>query len=127
MVFTETTRKRRNHILTRVLISVSAANSMSRELDKRVRHELVLVSPQMRGQSGGQTEIFVHTVGLDNPELSFFASKDEFMNRKFVMQEMHQDFLDGEVSWDKDFEDDPFFNNLTNASLLGYAHLYIAR
>ena len=111
----------------RVIISVSAANSMSRELGKRVRHELVLVSPQMRGQSGGQTEIFVHTVGLDNPELSFFASKDEFMNRKFVMQEMHQDFLDGEVTWDKEFEDDPFFNSLTNASLLGYAHVYIAR
>ena len=105
--------------------SVSGANTIAQELGKSVSHEIVLVSPQMRGQTTGSTEIYVQTVSEDG--LSFYATKDDFMNRKFIMQEMHQDFVDGENDWDKPFEQDPFYNPSSDATILGFANVYIAR
>jgi len=99
---------------------------MARELGKDVTHEIVLVSPQMRGRSDGLTEIYVQSVNENGT--SFYATKDDFMNRKFIMQEMHQDYIDGEADWDMPFEQDPFYNpQITSGTILGFANVYMAR
>lgn len=98
---------------------------MARELSKDVTHEIVLVSPQMRGRTDGLTEIFVHSVSDSGN--SFYATKDDFMNRKFIMQEMHQDFIEGEPDWDKPYPQDPFYNSSDPCTILGFANIYIAR
>ena len=49
------------------------------------------------------------------------------MNRKFAMQEIHQDFLDGEAEWNRPYEEDPFFNSTNPYTILGFANVYLAR
>ena len=43
--------------LLELLPGVAEANSISEELDKRVKFELMLVSPYMMGRTEGRTEV----------------------------------------------------------------------
>ena len=43
--------------LLEVMPTVEEANSISEELDKRVKFEIMLVSPQMMGKTSGKTEV----------------------------------------------------------------------
>lgn len=43
--------------LLELMPGVEEANSISEELDKRVKFEILLVSPQMMGKTNGRTEV----------------------------------------------------------------------
>ena len=46
--------------LIELLPMVNEANAMSEELDKKVKYELALISPQGRGLKEGRTEVCLH-------------------------------------------------------------------
>ena len=79
---------------------VCEANAMSEELNKKTKFEIALISPQARGLTEGRTEVNVKMKDMKNGN-EFMFSRADFLDRKFLMQEMYQNFQDGEKDWDK--------------------------
>lgn len=59
----------------------------------------MLISPQARGDKQGRTEVSVKMKDLTNDN-EWLWGKNKFVNRKFIMQEMYQNFVDGDTEWD---------------------------
>ena len=85
------------------LFSVNGANRMARELNKNVEYEICLVAPSLRGEPDGLTEVWVKLEDSNTGNV-YYLPKAEFMNRKFEMQEIYQDYLDGNPEWDNSTE-----------------------
>jgi len=60
--------------------------------------EIILVSPQARGLKEGRTEVKIKMRSLLNDGSCLFGRND-FLDRKYRMQEMYQNFIEGEL-WD---------------------------
>ena len=60
--------------------------------------EIILVSPQARGLKEGRTEVKVKMRSLVNDGACLFGRND-FLDRKYRMQEMYQNYIEGEA-WD---------------------------
>ena len=60
--------------------------------------EIVLVPPQARGLKDGRTEVKVKMRNLDNG-YSWMWNRNQFLERKYRMQEMYQNYVEGE-QWD---------------------------
>lgn len=60
--------------------------------------EIVLLPPQARGLKDGRTEVKVKMRNLDNG-YSWMWSRNQFLERKYRMQEMYQNYVEGE-QWD---------------------------
>lgn len=89
-----------------ILPGIEEANSISAELDKKKKFEMVMVSPEARGEVTGRTEIYVRVVDLETG-LEWMWSRDEFFNKRFVMQEMFNKKED-EEDWKLPKDQDPF-------------------
>ena len=76
------------------------ANAMSEELNKKVKFEVALISPQARGLEEGRTDVNVKMKDMKTGNEHILTSAD-FLDRKFLMQEMYQNYQDGEKDWDK--------------------------
>jgi hypothetical protein len=103
---------------------VHEANAMSEELNKKVHFEITLVSPQARGQKDGRTEVNVkmrHHV----TDYYWLWSRNKFINRKYLMQEMYQNYVENEP-WDLPPEKDPFYEDPDCDTLIGLVHVYMA-
>uniref|UniRef100_A0A0K0DGM2 RNA-directed RNA polymerase n=1 Tax=Angiostrongylus cantonensis TaxID=6313 RepID=A0A0K0DGM2_ANGCA len=87
----ERNKSKADLILEEELIStmplVYRANAMAVELNRNVKFELVLVSPEMRDLRDGLTEIWVNVHNLAE-DTRFMWEKARFMNRYYGMQEM---------------------------------------
>ena len=57
-----------------------------------------LISPQARGLKEGRTEVKVKMRNLANGH-SWLWSRNAFLDRKYRMQEMYQNYVEGE-EWD---------------------------
>ncbi|CAL1537456.1 unnamed protein product [Lymnaea stagnalis] len=110
--------------LIQLLPMVTEANAMSEELDKKVKFEIFLVSPKARGQKEGATEVMVKLRNLENGNW-WLLSRNNFINRKYMMQEMYQNYMEGEPNWDVPKEKDPFWEPHNTPVLLGNAHVYL--
>ncbi|KAI8767400.1 kinesin protein KIF28P [Biomphalaria glabrata] len=86
--------------------AIDNANSISEDLDKKMKFELMIVSPEARGELTGRTEVMIRVINLETKH-EWVWPREKFLNRKFVMQEMYQNYLDGET-WDLPKEKDPF-------------------
>ncbi|PAA70567.1 hypothetical protein BOX15_Mlig025022g1 [Macrostomum lignano] len=111
--------------LVKLYPQVQEANAMSEELDRRVRFELVLMSPQGRGlrENEGRTEVYISLTNLDSGN-EFFWSKDKFSDRKYLMRDMYQNYMEGE-SWKLPQEKDPFWEPADSPLLIGTCHVYL--
>ncbi|XP_019514564.1 PREDICTED: kinesin-like protein KIF28P [Hipposideros armiger] len=103
---------------------VAEANQMSEELKKELKMELKvknLASSDSRGNDL-QKEVMVKVTNQRTHEV-WMWSKAKFINRKFLMEELYQHFLDGE---DKRVaqEDDPFWDP-AEVVHLGSAHIWL--
>jgi len=105
------------------LPDVKEANAMSEALDKKVRFTAVVMTPQMLGKSEGKSEIHVKVTQLQTG-YSWFWSKGKFINRKYAMSEMFDDFEEGE-DWQVAEEKDPFIENPDTECLIGVTEVYI--
>ncbi|XP_059144638.1 kinesin-like protein KIF28P isoform X3 [Physella acuta] len=86
--------------------AIENANSISEDLDKKMKFELMVVSPEARGELAGRTQVMIRVINLETKH-EWVWPREKFLNRKFVMQEMYQNFLDNE-EWDLPKEKDPF-------------------
>ncbi|XP_041367866.1 kinesin-like protein KIF28P [Gigantopelta aegis] len=109
--------------LIQMLPMVNEANAMSEELDKRVKFELALVSPQARGLTEGNTEVMVKMKNLDNDN-EWMLDRNDFINRKYLMQEMYQNYMEGAPDWDVEQDKDPFWEPADRDVLIGTTHVY---
>ncbi|XP_046350118.2 kinesin-like protein KIF28P isoform X2 [Haliotis rufescens] len=110
--------------LIQLLPMVNEANAMSEELDKKVKFEIALVSPQARGLQHGRTEVNVKMRNLVNGNEWMF-DRNNFINRKFLMQEMYQNFMEGSKDWDVERERDPFWEPSSTPVQIGTVHVYL--
>ena len=130
-----------NKDLLEVLPGIELANAISEELNKNVRFEIMLVSPQFLGKMSHlntidqvnlkkptqveRTEVFVKVYDLMN-NLEFEFSKEKFLNRLYVMKEMYQNFEQGsESSDDISKEKDPFYEDINQEQLIGTSQLFL--
>nr|XP_022300390.1 kinesin-like protein KIF28P isoform X2 [Crassostrea virginica] len=107
-----------------MLPMVNEADAMSAELDKKVKFELALVSPQARGLKGGKTEVMVKMRNLENGN-EWLWDRNKFINRKFLMQEMYQNYVEGADDWDVPKEKDPFWEDADVEVLIGTVHVHL--
>jgi len=110
--------------LLKILPMINEANAMSEELNKKVAFEPVLVSPQAKGLKDGRTEVKVKMKNLANDN-EWLWDKNKFINRKYIMQEMYQNYTDGDES-NVDKEKDPFWEPADAEILLGTVHVYLS-
>lgn len=100
--------------LIEIIPMVNEVNAISEELDKKTWFEIVLISPQARGDVvNKRTLVFVKLVNLVE-QTEFLWKKDTFIDRKFNMQEMYQNYQfnpEDRKSWDVSKEKDPFYED----------------
>ncbi|XP_067652315.1 kinesin-like protein KIF28 [Haliotis asinina] len=108
-----------------ILPMVSEVNAVSEELNKQKNFEVVLISAAAQEGQGGQkgTRVMVKMKNLLNGN-TWLWERGKFMNRRYLIQEMYQRYLDGEdVSHIKQ-EDDPFWEP-TEDVLIGTANVFL--
>ncbi|XP_033111082.1 kinesin-like protein KIF28P [Anneissia japonica] len=110
--------------LIEIVPMVSEVNAMSEELKKNVRFQIALISPKARGLKNGHTEVMIIMKNIEN-ENEFLWNKDKFLNRRYLMQEMYQDFVEGDKDWDREKEMDPFWEPPDTEIVVGNAHIYL--
>uniref|UniRef100_A0A8D0L8E9 Kinesin-like protein 6 n=1 Tax=Sphenodon punctatus TaxID=8508 RepID=A0A8D0L8E9_SPHPU len=112
------------HDYIKLMPLVAEANQMSEELKKDLRLELKvknLASSDSRGYDLQKEVIVKVTHNVTNQV--WVWSKAKFTNRKFLMEELYQRFLDGEdVHIDQD--NDPFWDPV-EVIHLGSAHIWL--
>ncbi|XP_033759938.1 kinesin-like protein KIF28P isoform X2 [Pecten maximus] len=110
--------------VVQMLQLVNEANAMSEELEKKVKFEVALVSPQARGLKDGRTAVMVKMINQVNGN-EWMWDKNKAINRKSLMQEIYQDFVSGEENWDVPKERDPFWEPADQEILIGTAHVHL--
>ncbi|RWS30831.1 kinesin-like protein KIF28P [Leptotrombidium deliense] len=113
-----------NKDLLEVLPGIEVANAIAEELDKNVRFEIMLVSPQYLAKNNERTEVFVK-VYSDETEQEFEWSKEKFLNRLYVMKEMYQNYEQGQEDWDLPEERDPFLEDASAETRIGSVQVYL--
>eukprot|EP00111_Clytia_hemisphaerica_P004193 TCONS_00011996-protein len=103
---------------------VTEANAMSEELDKKVLFETIILSPELRGLQTGRKEIFVKVTQLETG-YTWYWEKEKFLRRKYSMQEMFEDFQNGDDAWKVPAERDPFIESPEKECLVGVAQVYL--
>ncbi|XP_069953210.1 kinesin-like protein KIF28 [Cherax quadricarinatus] len=103
--------------LLEVMPAVEEANSISEELDKAVKFEILMVAPQVLGKEQGKTEVHVKMKNLANGT-EFVWTKEKFLSRLYMMKEMYQKYED-EDEWEKPEEEDPFQESLDTEIHIG--------
>lgn len=96
---------------------VNEANAISQELDKKASFEVVVVSAKARGLPDGRPEPYVVMKDLQSGA-EYLWSRTKFINRKFVMQDMFENYEDGD-DWQLPDEKDPFTESADGESLIG--------
>ncbi|CAL1277290.1 unnamed protein product [Larinioides sclopetarius] len=112
-----------NKDLIEVLPGVEEANAISEELDKKVKFEIMLLSPQWLGKTSGKTEVYVKMRNLETG-VEFTWQKEKFLNRMYVMKEMYQNYEAGE-EWDVEEDRDPFIEDLDTEVQIGNVQVFL--
>jgi len=103
---------------------VSEVNAVSEELDKGKTFEVILISAAAQGQgSSSGTKVAVKMKSMLNGNV-WLWDRGKFMNRRFLIQEMYQKFIDGEDISQIPKEQDPFWEDIEDV-LIGTANLFL--
>lgn len=117
--------------------AVEEANSISEELDKRVKFEIMLISPEMLSKLKGKHEGFEnHNMKSTTPEVcvkmknlengtEFIWPKEKFLNRLYLMKEMYNNYEEEEDEWDLPEENDPFQVDVNEEVLIGAVPVFL--
>ncbi|XP_065896564.1 kinesin-like protein KIF28P isoform X2 [Dysidea avara] len=109
--------------LVELMPMVLEANAISEELNKKMFFEIALVSPQARGLKDGRTEVKVKMRSLENDNWWMF-SRNQFLDRKYKMQEMYQNHMEGDDVTNVGQGDDPFWAAAGDV-LIGTVRVYL--
>jgi len=112
--------------LVTIMPHVNEANAISQELDKKRFFEVVLTNPDLDQASGASKARVVCRVKVHDffRGVSWMWSKTTFLNRKYMMQEMYQNYIDDDQDWDLPQDKDPFWEPIQH-QVIGSAFLYL--
>ncbi|CAD5220541.1 unnamed protein product [Bursaphelenchus xylophilus] len=110
--------------LINLLPNVYRANAMAKELKRNVNFEIVLMAPEARGQSDGDTEICVRVTNKSD-DTTFLWDEHKFMNRYYGMSEMYQSYMDNDPQWNLPRDKDPFYESTDSSVDVGTATVYL--
>ncbi|CAI9737687.1 KIF28P isoform X5 [Octopus vulgaris] len=113
------------HVLE-ILPMVSEVNAMSDELNKYKSFEVILMSSaaqQGRGDNEKNIDVMVKMTDLLTENV-WFWERGRFMNRRYLMQELYQDYEDGEDVSKIPQKDDPFWE-APEGELVGTANIFL--
>lgn len=103
---------------------VNEVNAISEELDKKKHFDIALVSPQARGVTSGRTIVMVKMSDLVHGNF-WMWNRNKFINRKYKMVEMYQNFVDGDSEWDLPQDIDPFYEDVESHVLIGQSQVHL--
>ncbi|XP_076455652.1 kinesin-like protein KIF28 isoform X2 [Babylonia areolata] len=103
--------------------AIEQANSISEDLDKKMKFDLMVVSPEARGELKGRTEVMIRVTNVETKH-EWIWPRQKFMNRKYVMQEMYDNFQEGD-EWDLPPEKDPFVDDYQAEFHIGSVKVWI--
>nr|CAB3259098.1 kinesin-like protein KIF28P [Phallusia mammillata] len=110
--------------LIQVMPMVNEANAMSEELDQKMIYEIALISPQARGLKEGRTEVSIKARNLVTGH-DYMWDKNEFINRKYAMQEMYQMYVEEDDDWKKDQDKSPFCQADNSDVIVGSSYVFL--
>merc|ERR1712235_5874 len=98
-----------------MLPMISEVNAVSEELNKYRHFELILLGAAT--QDDNETKVVIQMKDLNTGNL-WLWERGKFMNRRYMMQEMYQQFLDEDDAWKKVAKDqDPFWDEPEDISI----------
>lgn len=109
-----------------ILPMVSEVNAVSEELNKQKSFEVVLISAAAQETTFGSTNsttVMVKMKNLLNGN-TWLWERGKFMNRRYLIQDLYQKFLDGEDISKIPKEQDPFWEP-TEDVLIGSANVFL--
>ncbi|XP_071958666.1 kinesin-like protein KIF28 [Antedon mediterranea] len=106
-----------------LLPMVNEVNAVSEELNKHRSFEIVLISGAAQEGKDKETEVMVKMKNLLN-ENTWVWGRGKFINRRYLIQELYQRFIDGEDVSDVKDNDDPFWEPPEDV-LIGTAHAFL--
>ncbi|XP_070576240.1 kinesin-like protein KIF28 isoform X2 [Ptychodera flava] len=107
-----------------ILPLVTEANAMSEELNKHKSFEVILISGAAQEGAGKETKVMVKMKNLLNGN-TWLWERGKFMNRRYLMQDMYQRWLDGDEDVMKiPKEEDPFWEP-TEDVLIGSCNAFL--
>ncbi|XP_033624378.1 kinesin-like protein KIF28P [Asterias rubens] len=109
--------------LVELIPAVEEANAISEELDQKCKFEIVVMSAKARGLAHGRTEVCAKLRNLEK-DLEYIWSRDKFVRRKYLMQEMYQNYTEGE-EWTLPDEKNPFTEPIDKEVLVGTVNVYM--
>ncbi|KAK3716103.1 hypothetical protein QZH41_019651 [Actinostola sp. cb2023] len=102
---------------------VSEVNAVSEELDKGKAFEVILISAAAQGSGTSGTKVAVKMKSMMNGNV-WLWDRGKFMNRRYLIQEMYQKFIDNEDISKIPKEEDPFWEDVEDV-LIGTANLFL--
>lgn len=109
--------------LVEMIPGIEEANAISEELDKKVKFEIVVMSAKARGLTSGRTEVCVKMRNMESG-LEFIWARDKFTRRKYLMQEMYQNYAENE-EWKVPDDQDPFTEAPDTEVQVGNVNCYL--
>uniref|UniRef100_H2ZMC6 Kinesin-like protein n=1 Tax=Ciona savignyi TaxID=51511 RepID=H2ZMC6_CIOSA len=107
-----------------LLPMVTEVNAVSEELNKYRHFELVLISGGFQEDKDKGTKVMVQVKNLLNNNI-WMWERGKFMNRRYMIQEMYQQYIDGDDSFKEIEQDkDPFFDPPEDV-MLGTANVFL--
>lgn len=108
--------------LVSLLPMIAEANAISEELHKSILFELVVKSGASHDLNDREKKVMVKMTDSVNMFV-WLWSREKFINRKYLMQELYQDWVDGNPI-DNDPEKDPFWDPPEDF-FLGSVYVYL--
>uniref|UniRef100_A0A914W862 Kinesin-like protein 6 n=1 Tax=Plectus sambesii TaxID=2011161 RepID=A0A914W862_9BILA len=111
--------------LIQVMPAVEDANSISEKLDKMMKFEAILVSPQLFGKPDSEWEVLIRVRNFANG-LQYNWTTEKFMERYAQMRGLYEDVEDGDIKLsDVTADKDPFVEPTKDPTLIGVASAYL--
>jgi len=106
-----------------LLPMVTEMNAVSEELNKYRSFELVLMSGVQQDEKDRTTKVMVKVKNLLNNNV-WMWERGKFMNRRYMIQELYQQYLDGDDQHERSEENDPFYDPPEDV-IVGTANVFL--
>ncbi|CAK8695890.1 unnamed protein product [Clavelina lepadiformis] len=107
-----------------LLPMISEINAVSEELNKYRHFELVLISGGYQEEKDKGTKVMVKVKNLLNGNL-WMWERGKFMNRRYMIQELYQKYIDGDEGYKNIKQDDDPFYDPTEDVMVGSANVFL--
>jgi len=106
-----------------LLPMVTEMNAVSEELNKYRGFELVLMSGVQLNEKDRSAKVMVKVKNLLNNNV-WMWERGKFMNRRYMVQELYQQYLDGDEKYKRTEDNDPFFDPPEDV-IVGTANVFL--